>query len=106
DLIARGGAATPDHIKIDVDGHEHRVLAGLRTTLPSVRSVWIEMTGAGDASGENARIAALLGECGFAARELPSGRHGRNRLYLNANAGQRRGRTVETQPKKPVIAGA
>jgi FkbM family methyltransferase len=45
DLVADGTLEVPQHIKIDVDGFEHKVVAGARATLarPEVRSVLIEI---------------------------------------------------------------
>jgi FkbM family methyltransferase len=44
ELVADGAVPVPTHIKIDVDGFEHKVVAGARRTLvnPAVRSVLIE----------------------------------------------------------------
>lgn len=44
-LVAGGTVPVPDHVKIDVDGLEHRVVAGCRQTFanPEVRTVLIEM---------------------------------------------------------------
>lgn len=46
-LVARGVLPVPHHIKIDVDGLEHKVLAGCRRTLGDrgVRSVLVEVNG-------------------------------------------------------------
>lgn len=79
DLVKTFGARAPDHVKIDVDGHELRVLKGMSGILPSVRTLWIEMLDAADTSGENARIEALLLSFGFASKD--SG--GPNRLFVN-----------------------
>jgi FkbM family methyltransferase len=45
DLVARGDIPMPNHIKIDVDGFEPKVVAGARATLgnPAVRSALIEL---------------------------------------------------------------
>jgi len=45
DMIARGALPVPHHIKIDVDGLEHKVMSGARRTLEngSVRSVLVEI---------------------------------------------------------------
>jgi len=45
DLVESGAVPVPDHIKIDVDGFEHKVIAGARVTLAraGVRSVLIEI---------------------------------------------------------------
>jgi FkbM family methyltransferase len=51
DLIERHGLPAPDYIKVDVDGIEHKVIAGARRLLESgkVRSVLIEInTNRGD----------------------------------------------------------
>jgi len=87
DIVARLGVPKPDHIKIDVDGHELRVLEGLEATLASVRTLWVEMVAAADASGENARIDAFLSARGFEVRPLSTGRTGRNRMYVNREKG-------------------
>lgn len=44
ELVAQGALPVPKHIKIDVDGFEHKVIAGARRTLasPEVRSLLIE----------------------------------------------------------------
>lgn len=44
ELVAEGAIPVPNHIKIDVDGFEHKVVAGAANTLrnPAVRSVLIE----------------------------------------------------------------
>lgn len=44
ELVASGAVPIPDHIKIDVDGIEHKVIAGARETLaqPDVESLLIE----------------------------------------------------------------
>jgi len=44
-LVAEGAVPVPNHIKIDVDGFEHKVIAGARKTLAdsAVRSLLIEV---------------------------------------------------------------
>jgi FkbM family methyltransferase len=44
-LVEKGVMPAPTHIKIDVDGFEHKVIAGARRTLkgPSVRSILVEI---------------------------------------------------------------
>lgn len=44
ELVAEGAVPVPTHFKIDVDGFEHKVVAGARRTLanPALRSVLIE----------------------------------------------------------------
>lgn len=45
DLVAEGSLPVPDHIKIDIDGFEPKVIAGARRVLrePKVRSLLIEI---------------------------------------------------------------
>ena len=45
EMVARGAMSVPQHVKIDVDGLEHKVMAGARQTLAheSVRSVLVEV---------------------------------------------------------------
>ena len=83
DAVSHFRVTPPDHIKIDVDGHEMRVLEGLGDVLAKTRTVWIETTTDAEASGENARIAAFLEERGFARASLSSGRAGENTLFVN-----------------------
>jgi FkbM family methyltransferase len=83
DAIAKFGVRQPTHIKIDVDGHEIRVLEGLLPVLPRVKSLWIEMMDEAEASGENARIEAMLTGAGFARAQLTAPVKGENRLYIN-----------------------
>ena len=85
DAIAQFGVHAPDHIKIDVDGHEMRVLGGLGDVLAKTRTVWIETTDDAQASGENTRIAQFLEAHGFARAQLPSGKKGENSLFVNRN---------------------
>ena len=83
DLCRVFGLRAPDHIKLDVDGIEDAILAGARKTLPSVRTLVIEVEGRNAASVADA-IEAPLARAGFAEdtghREKGSGR---NRLYVN-----------------------
>lgn len=74
----------PTHIKIDVDGHEMRVLEGMRQTLLQARSVWIEMMEETPESiSTNDSICAWLSAHGFEPAALKSGVKGENRLFVN-----------------------
>lgn len=83
DLVKQFGVHKPDHIKIDVDGHELAVLEGMQGILSTARTLWIEMIAAADQSGENARITEFLRGLGYEVKSLASERAGRNRLFVN-----------------------
>ncbi|MEO8299173.1 MAG: FkbM family methyltransferase [Burkholderiales bacterium] len=44
-LVSSGAVPVPDHIKLDVDGFEHKVISGARETLsnPKVKSILVEL---------------------------------------------------------------
>lgn len=64
DIVASGAAPVPNHIKIDVDGFEHLVLAGARNTLtrPELQSLLIELN---TNLPEHNAVFDLLAEYGF-----------------------------------------
>lgn len=64
DVIAKFGLPAPNHIKIDVDGHELAVLRGADKTLRSgtVRSVQIEI---GEHDPDTPAILSVLEQAGF-----------------------------------------
>ncbi len=71
-------------VAIDLDGHEMRVLQGLRETLLQARSVWIEMMEETvEAISANDSICAWLSAHGFEPATLKSGAKGENRLFVN-----------------------
>jgi FkbM family methyltransferase len=76
-LAGQLGLSPPDHVKIDVDGHEPQVLEGMGELLGQVRTVWIETEGPADHA-----INALLEARGF---EPGISYGGRNRLFVNRN---------------------
>jgi hypothetical protein len=63
-LVTRGVLPVPNHIKIDVDGLEHKVLAGCRRTLEDrqVRSVLVEIN---TRLPEHLRIVESMKSLGF-----------------------------------------
>jgi FkbM family methyltransferase len=63
DLVAAGAIPVPAHVKIDVDGLEHKVIAGAKTTLADrdVRSVLIEINTALDEHWEVVDAMLALG---------------------------------------------
>ena len=64
DLVARGAVPVPAHVKIDVDGFEHLVVAGARATFqnPAVKSVLIEISPHLD---EHAKLIGEMKDFGF-----------------------------------------
>jgi hypothetical protein len=83
-FIETFGVPVPTHLKIDVDGNDHLVLAGARKTLadPRLRSVLVELGGGErEVAGE-----ALMAEAGFAIDEA-SRSFRSNRIFRRANAG-------------------
>ena len=63
-LVASGVVPMPDHIKIDVDGLEHKVLAGCRNVVGDrrLKSILVEIN---TNLGQHRRIIADLEELGF-----------------------------------------
>jgi hypothetical protein len=82
-LTAQLNLKLPDHMKVDVDGHELQVLRGMGDLLDSVRTVWIEMEEQADNADTQTEIAALLASRGFAQ----AGRGGRNCLFVRNSEG-------------------
>ena len=77
EVRAQFALPAPDHIKLDVDGTEEKILRGGAATLAAVRSIAMEVSGA---SGEAA--ASFLCARGFAM--MPAeGAAPRNRVFLN-----------------------
>ncbi len=64
DLVTTGGMPIPQHIKIDVDGLEHKVLAGAKRTLenPALNSVLVELNTNLDL---HCRVVRQMEELGF-----------------------------------------
>lgn len=64
DLVSAGTVPVPDHIKLDVDGFEHRVIEGARNTLknPKVKSLIVELN---THLQEHRDAIALLEQLGF-----------------------------------------
>jgi FkbM family methyltransferase len=63
-LVASGAVPVPDYVKIDVDGIEHKVIDGAKTTLanPKVKSVLIELNTKLD---EHRAVIDKIGALGF-----------------------------------------
>jgi FkbM family methyltransferase len=72
----------PDHIKLDVDSIEEKILRGARATLRgSVKSVLVEIDGATKAAG-GAGIRSILSESGFVEDTGFNGAARRNALFV------------------------
>lgn len=71
DLCFKHGLSVPNCIKIDVDGHERRVVAGGRRTLSDerVRSLLIEISESSEGGEDQREIYQMLAEAGFALVE-------------------------------------
>jgi len=77
-LIAAGAIPRPDLVKIDVDGLEPRILAGMQALLtsePQPRSVQVEVE-----PGTRAQIEDQLGEWGYARQSSHFSKGGKRRL--------------------------
>jgi FkbM family methyltransferase len=78
EVIRSGNSAIPNVVKIDVEGHELRVLEGMRETLRErrLRSIIVEvhfgLLAAGGESSAPKAIEAMLSEAGFRLRWIDS----------------------------------
>ena len=77
------GLSAPDHIKLDVDSIEIKILKGAAKTLPHVRTVMVETYGTDRPDGSN-EIADLLDTAGFRLSDATPPGQGRNQLFLNS----------------------
>jgi FkbM family methyltransferase len=82
DFIARFKASPPDHIKLDVDGIEDRIIAGARNALKQVKSILVELDGAHIDPGKRARVVALLSEVGLVEDKTFESPSGWNSLFV------------------------
>lgn len=74
------GVRHPDHIKIDVDGHELEILRGARNILDGVKSVCIEWEPNTDT--ENQKIKQLIESHGLFIEEEPADGTPRNVVFV------------------------
>jgi FkbM family methyltransferase len=84
DFIRLFQAPAPDHIKIDVDGSEDRIIAGAERALKRIKTVLVELDRAHIDPPKEAKVIGMLGEAGLredTAFESPSGW---NRLFVRA----------------------
>ena len=84
-LVTMFGLHPPDHIKIDVDGHEQQVLEGMRDLLLQTLTVCIEIAGTSYQSGDHERVENYLNSVGYTEASLDANRSGKNRLFVNRN---------------------
>ena len=78
-------APPPDHVKLDVDGNEAKIIRGGRRTLAGAKTVLVEIEDRGG-DGE-AGAAAALAELGFCAAQDFNQAGARNQLFLNPRRG-------------------
>jgi hypothetical protein len=60
-LVERQALPVPDHVKIDVDGHEHKVVAGMRRILEGGELRTLNLECDGTLPGTREMVAWLLG---------------------------------------------
>ena len=74
EMVATGAIPLPTHIKIDVDGLEHKVLAGCRQVLAerALRSILVEIN---TNLGEHLALISLLEDAGFTYSKDQVNRH-------------------------------
>ncbi len=79
-------APPPDHVKLDVDGIEAKIIRGGRETLAGAKTVLVEIE---DRGGETAAgaVAAALEALGFRAADDFNREGARNQLFLNPRHG-------------------
>lgn len=78
------GLRRPDHVKLDVDGLEDRILKGGRKTLDGVKTVLVEVEGGKRTEGGPEAVLAGLG---FRPAADSPGPSARNRLFVNPRFG-------------------
>ena len=78
--------APPDHVKLDVDGNEAKIIRGGRETLAGAKSVLVEIEDRGG-DGEAGAVAAALEALGFRAADDFNREGARNQLFLNPRHG-------------------
>ena len=81
EVLRLEGVLAPDHIKLDVDGHEPQILEGARAVLSRVKTVCVELLP--EAPEANARITAALGAAGLNPLAADADRH-RNTIFVRA----------------------
>jgi FkbM family methyltransferase len=85
DFVKQPGVPPPDHIKLDVDGIEERILLGAVATLPGVKSIILEYeTARHDAKDWFERICSILADAGFRMQASSPGADGVNEVFLNS----------------------
>jgi FkbM family methyltransferase len=85
DLVRIVPEARPNHLKIDVDGSEPLVLAGVQPLLPSVRTILIEVLEEFEPAFERDFLPKLAA-AGLREAPIRPPRSSRNRLFVRAEA--------------------
>jgi FkbM family methyltransferase len=75
-------APRPDHVKLDVDGIEAKIIRGGRETLAGAKTVLVEIEDRGG-DGEAGAVAPALEALGFRAADDFNREGARNQLFLN-----------------------
>jgi FkbM family methyltransferase len=84
DFIRLFHAPQPDHIKLDVDGSEDRIIAGSARTLKQVKSVLVELDRGHTDPSKEADVIRMLGEAGLIEDTTFESPSGWNRLFGRA----------------------
>lgn len=85
DLLSTFAVPAPTHMKLDVDGTEHEILAGATATLAKLKSVLVEDEVRGDRDTEKAIVRPLL-DAGLTEDVSARGAgSGRNRLFVRGS---------------------
>lgn len=84
DFVDRFAAQPPDHIKLDVDGIEDRIIMGGRRTLAKVKTAIVELDRAHTTAEKEAAAVSALAQAGLVEDKSFHSPSGWNRLFLRA----------------------
>ncbi len=80
-------APPPDHVKLDVDGNEAKIIRGGRQTLAGAKTVMVEIEDRGGEADAGGGAEVALAELGFRAAHDFNREGARNQLFLNPGHG-------------------
>jgi FkbM family methyltransferase len=92
-LVTIFGLHSPDHVKIDVDGHERQVLEGMRDLLRETLTICIEIADAPSQTRDHESVETYLNALGYTEAPLDATWGNKNRLFVN------RGKRSPTQDR-------